>query len=610
MYYTLASFIMLLLPLVAAGTSYMYFSKKQSTAFLPFVLSCLATLLVVFYIGYQPNTTWQLAFYVLGKNQLPVIFGCSTKGVQMLAIVQFIALLVGIYSKEYLINEPARHRYFAFLSLFVFAMNGLLLAADLISFYVFWELVGLCSYLLIGFWYQKKEAILAAKKAFLMNRIGDAAFMAGILLVIGYTGHSSFEALPKALGLQTEGFRTLVSLLLFGGCIAKSAQFPLHSWLPDAMAGPTPVSALIHAATMVAAGIYLLLNIYPIFTVNAKIIIALVGTITMLMAGIKAFLQSDIKKVLAYSTMSQLGMMVLAVGIGLPNAAYLHLLYHAFFKAGLFLAAGAVIHTIAHAKEPSFDAQNLYSMGALYKKIPLTAIVMTFCGASMVGLPLFSGFISKDFIAEGALANQPAFFACLWLGAVLTAAYTGRLLWLVFAGSWRGPASIFAQIHSSSKTLAAPLLVLAFLSTFFVKYLIKSPESHLGRVAIFMLAATLLGLGIVYIFRNKLLLKPYKSVFDSLYDRHLVPASLQLSKVVNFWDQHIWDGAIKLLSTTMLWLAGFAAGFEKFIIDGTVRNIGRLSLWLGQALRSLQAGQWQWYISGIVLLVLLIFYFV
>ncbi|TAG68389.1 MAG: NADH-quinone oxidoreductase subunit M, partial [Runella slithyformis] len=258
----------------------------------------------------------------------------------MLFVVHLVALLVQVFSMNYMAHDAYRWRYFAFLQLFIFSMLGVVLAADLLLMYVFWELVGLSSYLLIGFWYAKPRAAWAAQKAFLLNRVGDAGFLMGILLLLANGQSTHFESLSIGLPLPS----TAVGLLLFCGVVGKSAQWPLSTWLPDAMEGPTPVSALIHAATMVAAGIFLLARIHFLLTPQALLVVAGIGTITMLLGAYQAVFQNDIKKMLAYSTVSQLGLMVLAMGIGAREASLFHLLTHAFFKAGLFLSAGAIIH--------------------------------------------------------------------------------------------------------------------------------------------------------------------------------------------------------------------------------------------------------------------------
>ncbi|MCP9765994.1 NADH-quinone oxidoreductase subunit 5 family protein [Lacihabitans soyangensis] len=324
----------------------------------------------------------------------------------MYILVQIIAFFVKLFSTKYLEHDDGINRYFAFLNLFVFSMLGLVLAGNLLQLYLFWELVGFCSYLLIGFWYTKKAANSAAIKAFLINRMGDAFLMVGIFLLFLIYGNLDFDAfIPEnmdktAFGfpfLTPEGLQTLAVLMVFGGVTAKSAQLPLQIWLPDAMEGPTPASALIHAATMVVAGVFLLGRISPIITADAGLVIALVGGLTSVLAAISAVFQYDIKKVLAYSTISQLGFMVAGIGMGAVGASFFHLATHAFFKAGLFLCAGAVINYMHHE-------QDMRKMGNLILKLPVVFYAYLICAASLIGLPFTSGFLSKDSLLNAAVA--------------------------------------------------------------------------------------------------------------------------------------------------------------------------------------------------------------
>lgn len=324
----------------------------------------------------------------------------------MYILVQIIAFFVKLFSTKYLEHDGGINRYFAFLNLFVFSMLGLVLAGNLLQLYLFWELVGFCSYLLIGFWYTKKSANSAAIKAFLINRMGDAFLMVGIFILFLIFGNLDFDAFTSenlnktAFGfpfLTIEGLQTLAVLMVFGGVAAKSAQLPLQIWLPDAMEGPTPASALIHAATMVVAGVFLLGRISPIITPDAGLVIALIGGLTSVLAAISAVFQYDIKKVLAYSTISQLGFMVAGMGMGAVGASFFHLTTHAFFKAGLFLCAGAIINYMHHE-------QDMRKMGNLLLKIPVVFYAYLICAASLIGLPFTSGFLSKDSLLNAAVA--------------------------------------------------------------------------------------------------------------------------------------------------------------------------------------------------------------
>lgn len=426
----------------------------------------------------------------------------------MLVLVNFIALLVQIFSVRYMEEEQGYNRYFAFLGLFAFAMLGIVLADNLLMIFVFWELVGLSSYLLIGFWYQKPSAVAASKKAFLVNRVGDVGFLLGMLILFAQFGTLDLAALQQLMPLssiqggdwfsqfQAGGlidvrslpatFITLAGLGLFCGAVGKSAQFPLQVWLPDAMEGPTPVSALIHAATMVAAGVYLLARVFVFLSPEALNIIAAIGAITAFMGAFAAFSQHDIKKVLAFSTISQLGYMVMGMGTGAYTAALFHLFTHAFFKACLFLASGAVIYALHQATHQAkngfhFDAQDMRFMGGLRYKMPVTFATYLVAMLSLAGLPLFSGFLSKDAILAGAWgwasvsSNSIGIIAYLvpllgFASALMTALYMGRQLVLVFYGENRlyhfyekGPA-IWEKVREVPLTMQLPLLVLAFLS--------------------------------------------------------------------------------------------------------------------------------------------------
>ncbi len=356
----------------------------------------------------------------------------------MYFLVQFIALWVQVFSLKYMKGDPSFGRYYAYLNLFILAMIGIIISGNLLMIFMFWELVGLCSYLLVGFWYEKKAATNAAMKAFLVNRIGDIGFFIGILLVYRYFGTLNVTSIVEKAQLMSAAslnspIMTTIGLLLFCGCVAKSAQLPLQVWLPDAMEGPTPVSALIHAATMVAAGIFLMARIEPILSPDTLLVMAIVGMLTMFFGACSALVQYDIKKLLAFSTISQLGLMVVGIGVGAVNTALFHLVTHAFFKAGLFLSAGAVIHHMHHE-------QDMRKMGNLRREIPIIYYTYTICAAALAGIPFFSGFLSKDAIVVAAFewaAHQPkqAYFiipaVCLVVSG-MSAYYMMRQVFLVF----------------------------------------------------------------------------------------------------------------------------------------------------------------------------------
>jgi NADH-quinone oxidoreductase subunit L len=387
----------------------------------------------------------------------------------MLLVVTFVSLLVHIYSTGYMAHEEGYYRFFAYMNLFVFFMLTLVLAANIVLMFVGWEGVGLCSYLLIGFWFLKQSAISAGKKAFITTRIGDFGFTIGILLLFWTFSSVDFGTVfAKSANMPAEsatqaGVLTWICLLLFAGAIGKSAQLPLYVWLPDAMEGPTPVSALIHAATMVTAGVYMVARMHPLFSRApiAMFVVAIVGAVTAFYAATIALVQTDIKKVLAYSTVSQLGYMFLGCGVGAYAAGIFHLMTHAFFKGLLFLAAGSVIHAMG-------GEQDMRLMGGLRKKIPATYWTMFIATLAIAGIPGFAGFFSKDEILDAA-GSGPNAHITLWLlglvAAGLTSFYMFRLIFLTFFGKERFDEHK-VHVHESPRNMTVPLMILAFCSIF------------------------------------------------------------------------------------------------------------------------------------------------
>jgi NADH-quinone oxidoreductase subunit L len=414
--------LILFLPLLAAaGITLFSLSDRRRSGILSNLAvfgSLACTLLFVALNGWHPATT-ELRATWLFVGDLQVDFGLRLDPLSLLMtlIVSFVASFIHLYSAGYMHDDPGYSRFFACLSLFTFSMLGIVLSNNFLQLFIFWELVGVCSYLLIGFWFEKPAAADAAKKAFITNRLGDFGFIFGILVTWATLGSLHFGTLESILKQNSQALgpvATLAGLLIFCGAIGKSAQFPLHVWLPDAMEGPTPVSALIHAATMVAAGVYMLCRVFFLLNSQALAVIAVIGGVTALLAAVIAVQQNDIKRILAYSTLSQLGYMVMAVGLGGPTPAMFHLTTHAFFKALLFLGAGSVIHALHHE-------QDIWKMGALRKKMPVTFWTFLVGTLALCGVPPFSGFYSKDAILAQALHvhNYPL-FAIAALVAVLT----------------------------------------------------------------------------------------------------------------------------------------------------------------------------------------------
>lgn len=406
-----------------------------------------------------------------GKLSIPFSFLIDPLSSLFLLIVTGIGFLIHLYSTGYMHDDEGFSRFFAYLNLFIFFMLLLVLGSNYVIMFVGWEGVGLCSYLLIGFWFKNTAYNNAAKKAFVMNRIGDLGFLLGIILIFITFGSTSYhEVFEQAKNMAT-GNTTLVAitLLLFVGAIGKSAQLPLYTWLPDAMAGPTPVSALIHAATMVTAGIYMIARSNILYTLSpfTMEVVAVIGVCTALFAATIGLAQNDIKKVLAYSTVSQLGYMFLALGVGAYTGAVFHVMTHAFFKALLFLGAGSVIHAMS-------GEQDIRRMGGLKKFIPITHLTFLIGTLAIVGFPGFSGFFSKDEILAHAYEHSPLLWFLGVLGAFMTTFYMFRLYFLTFKGSFRGTHEQEHHLHESPKSMTIPLVVLAALSL--VGGLIGIPE--------------------------------------------------------------------------------------------------------------------------------------
>lgn len=415
------------------------------------IVSAILSWIALFSVGFGHGTTRvQVATWLASGNlQVDWAFRIDTLTAVMLVVVNTVSSLVHLYSIGYMHEDPHRPRFFAYLSLFTFAMLMLVTADNLVQMFFGWEGVGLASYLLIGFWYQKPSANAAAMKAFIVNRVGDFGFLLGIFMVFVLTGTVAFESIfPQIAGLTERSFRflgydwnalTLTALLLFMGAMGKSAQFLLHTWLPDAMEGPTPVSALIHAATMVTAGVFMVARLSPIFEYApvALTVVIVIGATTAFFAATVGLVQNDIKRVIAYSTCSQLGYMFVALGVGAYSSGIFHLFTHAFFKALLFLGAGSVIHAMHHE-------QDMRNMGGLRKHIPLTAAAMTIGTLALTGFPLFAGYFSKDAIIESAYAAvaHKGFvasyaFVLLVVAACFTSFYSWRLYFMTFEGKPR-----------------------------------------------------------------------------------------------------------------------------------------------------------------------------
>ena len=465
MKYEILPWLILFLPLLSAAVITLFTLRCKTTSSLISIGAVVAgfVMTVIFVSANGIHFSGETAANWLSIGNLNVDFGLKLDALSMmmLLVVTGVGGLIHIYSYGYMDEDRGKSRFFAELSLFTFSMLGIVLANNFIEMFIFWELVGVSSYLLIGFWFEKPSAGDAAKKAFIVNRLGDFGFLLGILMVWGILGSLNFSVLEDkfAANATTEisaglgAMATIAGLLIFCGAVGKSAQFPLHVWLPDAMEGPTPVSALIHAATMVAAGVYMLCRIFFLLNADALHVIAYIGGFTSLLAALIAVQQNDIKRIIAYSTLSQLGYMVMAVGLAGPTAAMFHLTTHAFFKALLFLSAGSVIIGMHHE-------QDIWQMGNLRKKMPVTFWTFLVGALALSGIPPFSGFYSKDSIFAQALEQKSyLLFAVAVFVAGLTAFYTFRLFFVVFFGKEKSEAASHA--HESPLVMTLPLVVLA-----------------------------------------------------------------------------------------------------------------------------------------------------
>ena len=418
---------------------------------------------------FQINSTKQpilidlFHWLTLGNFNVNFSFLLDQLSILWLLFVTGIGTLIHIYSISYMHDDENLNKFFAYLNLFIFFMLTLVTGSNLLIMFIGWEGVGLCSYLLIGFWYKNQDYNDAAKKAFIMNRIGDLGFLIGIF-ILGYLFNSvDFATIKTAIATGKSvdlGWLGFATLCLFIGASGKSAQIPLYTWLPDAMAGPTPVSALIHAATMVTAGIFMITRLNFLFdlTPDVKMVIAVIGAVTSLVAAFIALVQNDIKKVLAYSTVSQLGLMFLALGLGAYEIAVFHVITHAFFKACLFLGSGSVIHALG-------GEQDMRKMGGLKKHMKVTYITFLIATLAISGIPIFAGFFSKDEILMVAFHESPALYVIASLASIMTAFYMFRLLYLTFFKEFRGTEEQKHHLHESPSLITFPLIILAILST-------------------------------------------------------------------------------------------------------------------------------------------------
>lgn len=587
------------------------------------LLSFVLSVILFFNLGDDQAAFTFTAFEWISAGNLSVAFSFLVDPLSavMMLIITGVGFLIHVYSTGYMHEDEGYNRFFSYLNLFIFFMLLLVMGSNYLLMFVGWEGVGLCSYLLIGFWFRNTDYNDAAKKAFIMNRIGDLGLILGVILIFMHFGSIAYaDVFSKAVDFEKgSGIITWITILLFIGAIGKSAQIPLYTWLPDAMAGPTPVSALIHAATMVTAGIYmiarnnLLYSLAP-FTLG---IVTVIGLATALFAATIALAQNDIKKVLAYSTVSQLGLMFVALGAGAFSSGIFHMTTHAFFKALLFLGAGSVIHGMG-------GEQDIRFMGGLKKYLPVTYATFLIGTLAISGIPPFAGFFSKDEILAGAFAHHPVVWGLALLASLLTAFYMFRLFFLTFSGPSRASEKVISHIHESPGSMTVPLMVLAalsiaggfvgipsalggahalnhFLSPVFADAAPLAEGHHLTHETEYMLMTVVIVLTIVMI-----------SVAYVLYVRNKkVPAEDEssLSPVARLvYNKYYVDELYNAVITKPLnYMSKVTdAVIERLVIDGIVNGTGRIVTWGSKTIRLVQTGNTAFYIFTMVISVIII----
>lgn len=659
------------LPLVASLINFCLPVKSKLAGWvstLAILVGCVLSAIVFARVWNQQPLHTQKLWFTIGTTKVFAGILLNNLSAMMLLLVSLIALPVHIYSTAYMKYDDRYSRYFTYLSFFCFSMLGLVVVDSLVLFYAFWELVGFSSYLLIGFWFTRDKAVQANKKAFIMNRIGDIGLLSAIIIIFAQfhtfdiaelfiTKNLVFKSVIhdglwiSATGQMPAIWQYIACLGVFMAVAAKSAQFPLHTWLPDAMEGPTSVSALIHAATMVAAGVFLLGRVYPLFTDSELTVLAVIGCFTAFMAATIALTQNDLKRVLAYSTISQLGYMILAMGVGAYGSSLFHLATHAFFKCLLFLVAGVVIHEMQHIKEENdlnIDPQNILHMGGLRKKLPLTFIVAVIGSLALIGIPLTSGYLSKDGILIQAFEwseGRSAWLKLIPAGALftswLTAFYVSRLIVKVFFGEFRllkSNPEIKFHISDGGWQYKLPLILLAVcslfplfsLNPFFYEkaWLFESlkPADFLARENIYH---TIIPIGVnilsvfvmyaayaIYVKQNTfsfpqtgfLYRLSYNQWYlDKIYKKAIVKPILGLGKTCFWFDRNIIDGLIHLIERTSRLVASLTAWSDKYIVDGFLHSMAALVQSIGNFARKFQNGKVQYYLYSMLLIVLVLF---
>ena len=597
----IAAWLILLLPLFSALVIGLgaFRSRKASAAISVGAVtgSFLLTLLLVAAGGkLDPSVTW------LAVEGLQIDIGLQIDSLSklMLCVVTGVGSLIHIFSLGYMKEDRDFSRYFAFLSLFIFSMLGIVLADNFVMMFIFWELVGVSSYLLIGFWFEKPSAADAAKKAFLTNRVGDFGFLIGILMVWAAMGSINFDAIESKLATGTAAITGLAGFLIFCGAMGKSAQAPLHVWLPDAMEGPTPVSALIHAATMVVAGVYLVVRLFPIYNMvpDALDLIAVIGLLTALLAGVMALAMTDLKRILAYSTISHLGFMMLAVGAGFPGVAMFHLLAHAFAKASLFLGAGSISHGTGET--------DIREMGGLWRKMPFTTVAFWIGALSLAGLPLLSGFFSKDEILLAVHTGRlnDGFLVVTFVAIAFSVLYTGRMLYRVFLGQLL---SSNDDAHEPGIRMWAPVGVFALLAAVLGAAAFEWSHNYLGFVSWvtdseegFHINAAITGASVVIVVVGLYLtwlIYVQRRISATVISRRLGFVAIAAERKFYFDEVYQWGINQLVLPTARLTAFIDRAWVNDIGVDGP----GKTTRWGGGVLRYIQTGMVYNYALGMVI---------
>ncbi|QKJ33078.1 NADH-quinone oxidoreductase subunit L [Mucilaginibacter mali] len=606
----------------------------------------------------------QYQWFTIGETKVVAGILLNNLSALLLLLVTVIALPVHIYGTAYMKGDPNFGRYFTYLSFFCFSMLALVVADNMVLLYAFWELVGFSSYLLIGFWNTRDKAVQANKKAFIMNRIGDIGLLAGIMILYAHFHTFDIDVLFGSNGLvvkdtywmnQDTAMSPFWQWIACGGIIlavaAKSAQFPLHTWLPDAMEGPTSVSALIHAATMVAAGVFLLGRVYPFFNGAQLDLLAIIGCFTAFMAATIALTQNDLKRILAYSTISQLGFMVMAMGVGAYASSLFHLVTHAFFKCLLFLSAGIIIHEMQHLKEEhnlDIDPQNILYMGGLRKKLPFTFVVCSIAALALIGAPLTTGYLSKDGILIQAFewAGGKSWIYSIvpvmaLVSGVMTAFYVGRIIFRVFFGHFeqeRVNPAIKTHFTDGGWAYKLPLGFLAIcclfpvfsINPFFYEnaWVLKglAVVDQLSRInpyhTIIPVGVTLASVFVVYwaysiyVSQKRAALPQHTFLFklsynqwyiDRFYNAIIVKAVMSLGSALFWIDKNVIDGFIHLIERATRSLGSLAKWLDKYIVDGFLHSVAALVVAIANFVRGFQNGRVQYYLFSMLAVILALF---